>query len=221
MSDRPTLYSFRRCPYAMRARLAIASSQVECVLREIILRDKPDHMLEISPKGTVPVLELPDGTVIDESLDIALWALSEHDPELLLAPIEGNLDEILALILTMDQQFKPLLDRYKYRFHSEPESAFTARDDAAGFLGHLNERLQDRAYLFGSRISLADICIVPFVRQFAFVDKDWFFSQDFSDVIIWLNVFLDSERFAQIMPKFSIWKPGDNPILFPGNSHPN
>ncbi|MFB9139562.1 glutathione S-transferase [Maritalea porphyrae] len=215
MTNRPILYSFRRCPYAMRARLAIASAQVNCALREIILRNKPAHMLEISPKGTVPVLQLPNGTVIDESLDIALWALETNDPENLLSPEKGNKAQMLALINEMDSAFKPLLDTYKYRFHSEPDIARAARDDALPFLQHLNSLLDAQDFLFGGRISLADMCILPFVRQFAFVDKEWFWAQDFTHVLAWLDMFLTSDRFATIMPKFPLWAPGDEEMAFP------
>ena len=215
MTNRPILYSFRRCPYAMRARLAIASAQVNCALREIILRNKPAHMLEISPKGTVPVLQLPNGSVVDESLDIALWALESNDPEKLLSPEHGDKAQMLALIEEMDMQFKPLLDSYKYRFHSEPDAACASRDAAVPFLNRLNDRLESYGFLFGERISLADLCVLPFVRQFAFVDKQWFWDQEFEDVLGWLDAFLVSERFAKIMPKFPLWAPGDEEISFP------
>jgi len=199
----------------MRARLAIASAGMHCALREILLRNKPEHMLQISPKGTVPVLELTDGAVVDESVNIAIWALKEHDPEHLLNPIGASEAEMLALISTMDNSFKPLLDRYKYRFHAEPDAAKSARDDATFFLRELNERLEGQNFLFGDRISFADLCILPFVRQFAHVDKDWFWAQDFASVIAWLDAFLDSDRFAAIMQKFAVWQPGDELSVFP------
>lgn len=221
MSNKPILYSFRRCPYAMRARLAIAAAGVQCELREIVLREKPNHMLEISPKGTVPVLQLSDGTVIEESLDIAIWALGENDPEKLLTPDAGDLDEMLALISKMDDEFKPLLDQYKYRIHSDPDMATSARNRALEFLKKLDEQLFGQDFLYGSQIRVADICILPFVRQFAHVDKDWFWAQGFTHVLSWLDRFLASDRFAQIMPKFQVWKPGDELTTFPANSNAN
>ncbi len=184
-------------------------------MREIILRNKPPHMLEISPKGTVPVLQLPNNVVVDESLDIALWALDSSDPENLLSPDKGDKKQMLALIEDTDTQFKPLLDSYKYRFHSEPEAARASREAALPFLSDLNIRLDQQDYLFGERIALADICILPFIRQFAFVAKQWFWDQDFAAVLMWLDAFLVSERFAAIMPKFPLWAPGDDEISFP------
>jgi glutathione S-transferase len=199
----------------MRARMAIASAKVNCALREIVLRDKPDHMLAISPKGTVPVLQIVSGDVIDESLDIALWALNIHDPEHMLMPEGGNVDVMHRLISDIDAQFKPLLDQYKYQFHADPDFAKGARDGAIVALRKLNQRLEGNAFLFGAKISLADICVLPFVRQFAFVDKDWFWKQDFTNVIVWLDGFLASDRFAGIMTKHPVWKYGDPVTVFP------
>lgn len=221
MKCTPILYSFRRCPYAMRARLAIASANAHCSLREIVLRDKPQHMLEISPKGTVPVLQLADGKVIDESLDIGIWALEHNDPEQLLAPPNSDRSEMLVLISQTDEQFKPLLDRYKYSFHSDPAAATASRDEAVIFLNRLNAQLSPVGYLYGEQISLADICILPFVRQFAHVDKTWFWAQDFDRVINWLDAFLASDRFAAIMPKFKVWQPGDETTTFPPFANSN
>ena len=218
MTDIPILYSFRRCPYAMRARLAIMSAQVTCELREIMLRNKPAHMVEISPKATVPVLQMADGIVLEESLDIALWALSTDDPEHLLSSATHTKQDMLELIERTDLEFKPLLDLYKYRFHAEPEMAKSVRDDAAKFLQLLDEQLND-AFLFGDRISLADICILPFVRQFASVDKEWFWAQDIKNTIQWLDNFLESERFSLIMPKYPLWTPGNEKIYFPRKSN--
>ena len=215
MSDQKILYSFRRCPYAMRARLAVASSQELFELREIILRAKPEHMLEISPKGTVPVAQLKDGTVIDESLDIALWALRQNDPEHLLTPDRGTEPEMLSLIERQDTSFKPLLDRYKYHFHSDEDAALAARQDARRFLADLDSQLANGDRLFGDRTSLADICIWPFIRQFAHVDKEWFWALPYPHLIEWLDVFLNSDRFAAIMKKYALWVPDQQPVFFP------
>jgi len=200
----------------MRTRLCVESSGVQTHLREIVLRDKPASMLEASPKGTVPVLVQSDGTVIDESLDIALWAVENSDPELLLEPTAGNKDEMLKLIGMQDEQFKPNLDTYKYHFHSDKDVSLAARDRATAFLNSLENQLQ-KQFLFGEHISLADLCILPFIRQFAHVDKVWFWEQDFPKTITWLDTFLISERFKSIMTKYAVWVDGDEPVLFPAN----
>lgn len=213
--SRPILYSFRRCPYAMRARLAITSSGLECRLREVVLRDKPQSMLDASPKGTVPVLVLEDGIVIDESLDVMLHALETRDPESWLAPIEGSRDDMLALIAENDGDFKHHLDRYKYAARYEDAEFEHHRAEGAAFLARLDARLSTHDQLFGARVSLADMAIMPFVRQFANADRDWFDKQDFPRLQRWLKTHLDSDRFKAVMPKFSQWKPGDEEPVFP------
>ena len=215
--SRPVLYSFRRCPYAMRARLAIASAGLECRLREVILRDKPAAMLEASPKGTVPVLVLEDGTVIDESLDIMLHALRTHDPEGWLSPEDGAPDDMLALIADCDGGFKHHLDRYKYAARYEDADFEHHRREGAAFLKRLDDRLTSRDQLFGARISLADMAIMPFVRQFANAGRAWFDAAPLPHLQRWLAGHLDSARFKAIMPKFSQWKPGVDEPVFPAS----
>ncbi|AVX05021.1 hypothetical protein MXMO3_02509 [Maritalea myrionectae] len=210
---RPILYSFRRCPYAMRGRLGIQAAQLEVELREILLRDKPETFLQTSPKGTVPVLDLGD-QVIEESHDILKWALAQSDPEDLQHGGQ-DLDEMHALIEQSDKEFKPLLDRYKYPTRYELDGGEAARDRALPFLDMLDARLADGGFLFHGRISVADLGIWPFIRQFAHVDRDWFWAQDRPPLIAWLDYFLNSDRFGQIMPKFTPWKIGDEPVLFP------
>lgn len=211
----PILYSFRRCPYAMRARLAIASSGFKVRLREVVLRDKPPEMIEISPKATVPVLVLDDGTVIDESLDIALHVLVKSDPEHLLMPEGAMLTDIMDLISDNDGPFKTSLDHYKYPNRYEDVDAGEARDNASEYLHRLDERLRDNnGYLFGARISFADIAIFPFVRQFANVDIDWFKAQDWADLIIALENFTTSDSFLSIMQKYEKWTPGSDVVIF-------
>lgn len=201
-SVRPILYSFRRCPYAMRARLALASARSTVVLREILLRDKAPELLQASPKGTVPVL-VTGMQVIDESLDIMHWALSRHDPEGWLdMPAEGH-----DLIARCDNEFKPALDAYKYK--DDPD----ARTRATTFLHELNMRLSPN--LFGKSPTLADMAIITFVRQFAFVDKPWFDAQDWPDLSSWLQNFIASRRFTSIMKKYPVWQTGDPVTLFP------
>lgn len=211
----PILYSFRRCPYAMRGRLAITSAGFEVELREIMLRDKPESMLDASPKGTVPVLILPDGTVIDESLDVMLHVLRQHDPEHLLTPTHGSLDDMLALIVESDGPFKSALDRYKYSNRYEGVDAIEQRLKASEFLSKLDKRFADNnGYLFGDRLSLADLAILPFVRQFANVDRTWFDVQDWPALRAALNTFIESDRFLAIMEKYPQWHAGDEAIFF-------
>jgi glutathione S-transferase len=196
----PVLYSFRRCPYAMRARLALTASRQDCMLREVVLRDKPAEMLEISPKGTVPVLHLPDGQVLEQSLDIMRWTLARHDPEGWLSPETGSVAEMESLIEECDGSFKHHLDRYKYSVRYSPETnPLYHRAEGAIFLGRLNERLKDHAQLFGSRPSLADFAIFPFVRQFANTGRDWFDAQPLAGLQTWLSGHLESEIFQKVM----------------------
>lgn len=211
----PILYSFRRCPYAMRARLAIDVSDQECELREIVLRDKPDEMLTASPKGTVPVLIDVDGSVIDESLDIMLWALCRNDPDEWLGRDEGDLDSMLALIRQFDTDFKPHLDRFKYPNRYDNVSPVASREEASRHITGLEIRLQETKYLFDERVRIADMAIAPFVRQFANVDPSWFAAQSWVAVHRWLMDFADSPRFARIMRKVDVWKPGMLGVLFP------
>ena len=211
----PVLYSFRRCPYAMRARLALAAAQQACELREVVLRAKPAEMIAASAKATVPVLVLANGTVIDESLDIMLWALSQNDPNALL-PAGPQRDAILALIALNDGPFKARLDRYKYpnRYPDEPNGEI-ARDAALPWLNELNERLASHAYLFGPQQSLADLAIAPFIRQFAQTDRAWFDAQALPHLQQWLEAFLVSPAFTQVMQKYEAWAPGNEIIVFP------
>jgi glutathione S-transferase len=214
MTDQPILYSFRRCPYAMRARLALLSSGLTVELREIVLRDKASEFLETSPSATVPCLK--SGTqVIDESLDIMVWALEQSDPDNWLKPETGSLNEMRALIATCDGPFKTNLDRYKYDTRYADADKASERSAASEFLKELDRRLDGSAWLFGARPCLADFAILPFVRQFANADRDWFDSQDWENLKTWLVNFEKSDRFAAIMPKFSKWENGDTPVLFP------
>lgn len=215
MSPLPILYSFRRCPYAMRARLAIQSAGIRVELREVVLRDKPAQMVEHSPKGTVPVGVLPDGRVIEESLDLMIWALEQRDPEGWLCPEISGLDTAMSLILRADIDFKPCLDRYKYANRYEDVDATIARDRAAGFLMELEQKLVDNRFLFGSRACVADMAIVPFVRQFANVDRHWFDAQDWPNLLLWLSGLLETDRFTAIMAKYPKWQVADPVTIFP------
>lgn len=203
----PILYSFRRCPYAIRARMALQYSGVDVELREVVLSQKPESMLSYSPKGTVPVLVLADATVIDESRDIILWALAVNDPDQWL--LENN-KEFLGVAETLidenDSSFKQSLDNYKYneRCLEHPADYYRAKGQA--FLEKLEARLSVSKYLMSDRLSVADIAIFPFVRQFAFVDKVWFFQTPYKNLQIWLDDILQSALFEKIMRKYPPWK---------------
>ena len=199
----PILYSFRRCPYAIRARMAIAYASINLDVREVSLADKPAAMLAISPKGTVPVLQLGN-RVIDESLEVIEWALQQSDPENWLTT--KSRDQQLALIEENDNEFKDWLDKYKYwdRFPEQTQQFY--RSYAEKFLSKLELCLQDNSYLLGDKICMADIAIFPFIRQFAFVDKPWFDQSSYHSVRRWLNVFLQSELFNQVMEKRPVWQ---------------
>lgn len=207
---RPVLYSFRRCPYAMRARLAIASAGITVELREIVLREKAPAFLAASPSATVPCLVLPD-RIIDESFDIMLWALGQNDPENLLdMPETGH-----TLIATTDGPFKTALDRYKYHTRYENCDRETERAKATTHLIELNAQLASSPWLFGTTPTLADLAILPFIRQFAFTDKQWFDAQDWPHLQRWLKDFITSGRFLSIMAKYPKWEEHDTPTLFP------
>jgi len=205
MGERPILYSFRRCPYAMRGRMALIVSGQQCAVREVLLRDKPAEMLEASAKGTVPVLVLPDGTVIDESLDVMRWALARHDPENWLASDDP---QVGSFIERVDGPFKHHLDRYKYstRHDSDP---IAHRDAASKILSEFEERLEGRDNLAGDRRSLADIASFPFIRQFAMTDRSWFDREPWGNLGDWLDRHLQSDLFAAAMVKLPLWKTGD------------
>jgi UPF0176 protein len=217
---KPILYSFRRCPFAMRARMALAISGIHCELREVVLRDKPAELLAASPKGTVPVLVLTDAQenaqVIEQSLDIMLWALQQQDPEHWLCPSQGDLPAMLALIATCDGTFKHHLDRYKYATRYENVDAQHHRTEAARFLEDLNHRLSPTPYLFGTAPSLADRAIVPFVRQFSLADPNWFAAQPWPNLHLWLADWLDSPLYATMMAKYEPWHPERESVIFPG-----
>ncbi|OAJ69774.1 glutathione S-transferase [Methylobacillus sp. MM3] len=215
MMQHPILYSFRRCPYAMRARMALLASGTICELREIILRAKPQELFAASPKGTVPVLVLPDGTVIEESLDIMLWALECNDPQHWLAPEHGSLDDMLHLIAQCDGDFKLHLDRYKYPNRYNNVDPLEHRAAGADYLLALESRLAHRPYLFGSRPALADIATFPFIRQFAQTDQAWFDAQPWPQLLRWLSTLLDSALFSSVMHKFDPWEPASTGPVFP------
>jgi glutathione S-transferase len=196
-----TLYSFRRCPYAMRARMALRYAGVAVNIVEVSLKAKPAEMLALSSKGTVPVLSV-DGQVIDESLDIMRWALAQNDPQdwLLTGNPQGK-SRIAALIEENDQAFKVHLNRYKYaeRYPEQPMEFYRAEGEV--FLRKLDELLEGRDYLLAAHPSLADVALMPFIRQFAHVDREWFGQTPYVRLQAWLQRFLNSDLFTGIMQK--------------------
>ena len=214
------LYSFRRCPYAMRARFGIVFAGLKVELREIVLRNKPAQMLAISPKGTVPVLQLSESDsskrrVIEESREILEWALEQNDPQGLL-----NTDLVSAnsLIEQNDNEFKHWLDRYKYADRYPEFTPLEYRQQGEVFLQVLEKLLAEHSYLLGDNISIADIGIMPFVRQFAHVDREVFYSLPYPHLQQWLRDWLEHPVFQQLMIKFQPWQEGDEPVVFPKDS---
>nr|WP_256347083.1 glutathione S-transferase [Pseudomonas sp. IPO3774] len=191
------MYSFRRCPYAMRARMALRYSGVAVQIIEVSLKAKPAEMLALSPKGTVPVLSV-DGRVIDESLAIMRWALAQNDPE---GWLLGDDRATQALIEENDQGFKHQLNRYKYaeRYPEYPTEHYRAEGEV--FLMRLEGLLAEREYLLAGHLSLADVALAPFVRQFAHVDREWFGQAPYPRLQGWLQRFLESPLFIAVMAK--------------------
>jgi glutathione S-transferase len=215
MTTLPILYSFRRCPYAMRARLALFVSGQVCELREVVLGHKPPALLEASAKGTVPVLVLADGEVIDQSLDIMLWALRRHDPRHWWPTDDNAQAQMLALVATCDGEFKHHLDRYKYPQRFGLTDATPHRKQGAQWLNDLNRRLLAKPFLTGETESLADAAIAPFVRQFAHTDPTWFAGQPWPALQTWLMAFENSASYQLAMTKYAPWQAGQTPMLLP------
>ena len=195
--NHPILYTFRRCPYAIRARMALAYAKITVTQYEVDLKNKPLELLQLSPKGTVPVLVLQNNQIIDQSVDIMMWALKQSDPENWLNPelqTAGN-----ELIQQNDTQFKPILDRYKYS--PDPMVADSYRQQAHSYLKLLDSLLISRPYLLATHRSLADVALFPFIRQFCMVNQAWFAQSEYTHLQIWLHSFLDSELFLKVMQK--------------------
>ena len=209
----PILYSFRRCPYAIRARMAIYYASITVELREVSLANKPQQMLALSPKGTVPVLQLHN-KVLDESLDVIQWALQQSDSDGWLRPELQSQTE--TLIESNDNDFKAWLDKYKYweRFPQQPQLYY--RERAEEFIALLENLLEKHRFLLGQKLSVADIAIFPFIRQFAFVDKEWFDSAPYPNLQKWLQEFLVCDIFVQSMAKQPLWQEGDRIRTFAG-----
>ena len=209
----PILYSFRRCPYAMRARMALILASKDCELREISLKNKPDEMLQISAKGTVPVLELPN-KVLDESLDIISWAMESHPESVYVVSTKEKLISE-SLIQQFDSKFKYHLDRYKYSSRYRANSS-EHQEECKNILEILDTKINPSPWIFGEKVSLLDISILPFIRQCKIANPEWFFEQNFKKVIALLNFFEASNLFIHAMKKFDLWDPQNpNGSFFP------
>ena len=207
--DLPVLYSFRRCPYAMRARMGLAYSGLSYEHREISLKDRPQSLYDISSKGTVPVLQLENGHVIDESIDIIKWALAQNDPKDWYQYQKEDQDRLVEM---NDNEFKKRLDKYKYHVRFPDNALEDYRNDIAKNLELYDERLLSSRYMVGEKIQLADIALMPFIRQCAHVDLFWF-NENFENLSKWLTSFKESKLFISIMTKHKIWDQASEGIL--------
>ena len=208
----PILYTFRRCPYAMRARLAIKASGVIVEIREVKLKNKPEELLNISPKATVPVLYISSKKIIEESLDIMEWALEINDPLKLLEQEKLSRIEVQNTLNKLENNFKQNLDRYKYSSRFDQPNPELYRDKNLKILNQFNNLLQHNKGIYSSHLSLLDYAIFPFVRQFRNVNSVWFDSLELKFLKSWLYELIDSDEFSSIMKKNLIWEPNQKPI---------
>ena len=198
----------------MRARIGIYKAQLQIDLREVNLKQKPAAMLAASAKGTVPILVLDNGsespTVIDESLDVMLWALTKSDPDDLLHGFDQNaLPKMLDLIRQFDDEFKTCLNAYKAASRYREDNVSECRQACEVFIQGLETRLNDSAFLMSSQESLADIALIPFIRQFAKVERQWYLQAPYPRVREWLNFYLQSGMFTRVMAKVDFWVGGE------------
>lgn len=208
----PILYTFRRCPYAIRTRMAIKSSQITVEIREIELKNKPREFLELSPKGTVPVLLTDSGQVLEESLDIINWALDSNDPNNLLSECNLSKSQFKELLKKLDDDFKINLDKYKYPNRYQGVDRNFNRDANLNFLANLDNLLKKSKYINCNHLTLIDYLIFPFIRQFRNVDENWFDCLNFNYLKKWLNNLMESEDFKSIMKKYTVWNSNQIPI---------
>jgi glutathione S-transferase len=214
-STLPVLYSLRNCPYAMRARIAIFKAQQIVMLRDIVLSNKPKEMLAASPKATVPVLVLANGSVVEESLAIMLWALNETDPDdLLQSQNECGLSDMLDLIKSFDNDFKACLEQYKCAKRYRESNISECRELCEPFIQTLENRLNRHDFLISNTESLADIALLPFIRQFARVERQWYLQSPYPKVRQWLNHYLQSPMFTKVMAKYPLWLDDHEVVLF-------
>lgn len=214
--DLPVIYSLRNCPFAMRARIAIYKSKQPVLLRDLVLSDKPTEMLSVSPKGTVPVVVTPTGTIIEESFEVMLWALTQGDPDDLLFADDDTLDSMLALIYTFDSEFKRCLENYKCAKRYSESNIVECRQACEKYIVKLEELLSQHRFLMADRESLADIAILPFIRQFARVERQWYLHAPYPHLRTWLNRYLQSKMFSKVMTKHPLWLENREDILFCG-----
>jgi len=211
----PILYSLRQCPYAMRARMGLLLAEQSVLLRDIVMTNIPTEMLDISPKGSVPVLLLDDSTVIEESLDIMLWALDKNDPQNILYSHNSTTNkEILNLINRNDNEFVKSLNKYKAasRYHDDRIQEY--RKSCEFFIEELEQRLTKHLYLVGETLSLADFAILPFIRQFSRVDRRYFLQSPYSYLRSWLKQHYENPLFSKVMKKYPHWLENKELIIF-------
>jgi len=214
----PILYSLRNCPYAMRARIAIFKAKQTVLLRDLVLSNKPEEMLQASPKGTVPVVVLADGRVIEESLEVMLWAFNETDPDdLLHCQRDNSLVEMLELIYEFDHDFKTCLEQYKCAKRYKENNLIEQRAACELYIQKLELRLTKHAYLMSDKESLADIALLPFIRQFARIERQWYLQSPYPNVRLWLNNYLQSPMFTKVMAKYPLWLTSHEEVLFGGH----
>ena len=206
------LYSFRRCPYCMRAHMALKYAGIDVELREVDLNDMPEEALRVSSNATVPLLVLDDGSFIDESWDIVKWALEQNDPDHWLGKDKEHLLDAEILIETNDFSFKEDLDHYKYADRHPENTQEYYRERCEEFIEELEEMLSDNTFLLAEKLSLADIGVFPFVRQFSKVDEEWFAESPYPRVRHWLQSLIDSALFKQVFKKHDLWRPGAPPV---------
>ena len=226
--NQPILYSLQNCPYAMRARLALLSTRQTVVIRAVNMLHKPEAMLAASPKGTVPVLIIPPSaqtdtcTVIDESLDIMRWALSvqaapqgkpqqisQQDSSQHTAQLAST--EMQVFINQHEMRFIPELSRYKYAVRYHQADKLSQRQRCEVFISEVEQRLSQHDQLMDTAPSIADYAILPFMRQFGRVERQWFLHAPYPHLRRWLNGYLQSQLFAQAMRKYPYWQPEQNP----------
>lgn len=234
----PILYSLRNCPYAMRARIAIFKSQQPVALRDLVLSNKPPEMLLASPKGTVPVIVLENcsasaselsnnnsdksinavqDVVIDESRDIMLWALRRGDPHNLLQSDQPEaLPEMLAFIDEFDIEFKQRLEAYKCAKRYHETNIEECREACEHYIKMLELRLAEHNYLMSAHESLLDIALLPFIRQFARIERQWYLQSPYPNVKQWLNHYLQSPMFTKVMAKYPLWLDNKEEVIFVG-----
>ncbi|MCL1127234.1 glutathione S-transferase [Shewanella surugensis] len=211
----PVLYSLRNCPYAMRARLAIYASGQQVHLRDLVLSNKPAEMLSISAKGTVPVLITTDNLVIDESLSVMLWAFSQTDPDdYLNKTLPNALADMLSLIGLFDNEFKGHLEQYRCAKRYHEPSLIEERQQCERYLADLEWRLSQHQFLMSETPSLVDVALVPFIRQFARVERQWYLHSPYPKLRQWLKTYLQSRMFSKVMAQHPMWLDTKEDVVF-------